>query len=152
VNWLISHLVIFNLRISSENWVIENRLFCLNFFKESVSSMTEPKSISQSTRVNCPSVNIYLSSNIFQYFSHLPPIERLNIFQFFLIFNQLSNFCVIGCTNSRVANVFEMSKIKEQGQKHKKRMNDSFALNFFVKITLDLSHSSLLSSSFLIHF
>jgi hypothetical protein len=65
-----------NFHSNENNWVIENWLFCLIFLIESVSSMREPKSISQSTRVNCPSVNIYLSSNIFQYFSHLQPIER----------------------------------------------------------------------------
>jgi hypothetical protein len=95
----------------SENQVIENWLFCLNFFLESFGSMREPKSISQSTRVNCPSVNIYF---IIEYF-----------LVFFSSLIKLNDFCVIRCTIWSVANAFDMSKIKEQGIKHKKRMNDS---------------------------
>jgi hypothetical protein len=61
--------------------------------------------------MNHPSLNMYLSLNIFQYFPHS--------------LTKLSEFCVIGGTNWKATNVLWALKKKEQHIKDKKRMRDS---------------------------
>jgi hypothetical protein len=66
----------------------------------------------------------------------------------------LSDFCVIGCANCAVLQIFlEVPKVKEQHRKHKKRVCDSL-LQFFWKnnSSTPLVNSSLISCSFLVHF
>ncbi len=55
---------------------------------------------------------LYLSLNTFQYFPHS--------------LTKLSNFCIIGWGNWRASNVLGALEVKEQLQKHRKRMSDSF--------------------------
>jgi hypothetical protein len=87
----------------------------------------------------------------------LPIIKHYPIFSSHSL-TKLSDFCVIGCTNLRVTNVFWASKVKEQRKEHKKEGKGWMIVcfNFFERIALDSpqvrSNFNPISSSFLVHF